>query len=193
MRLTRLPVIGDDDRLVVFELKSENPRGCGIDQPQANPLPASNRETIGNTAIDRHGVTDAARHASFHRVVEPSSDRAVLLEAEVAEHPDDVTVYGWRLKLLDDERSGEAAAYLFCAVRMWVVPIGSRVRRRKFVDKIATRLDRRLVDIRCPVHGVWDTDAMPMDRGVLGQAVLDRDPHSLALGHTEFRTGNHAV
>ena len=34
MRLDRLPVIGDDDRPVLLELKPENPRWRGIDQPQ---------------------------------------------------------------------------------------------------------------------------------------------------------------
>src|SRR5262249_40924011 len=128
MRFNRLSIIGDDDRLEAFELEPENPCGCGIDQPQANALAASDWETVGNAAVDGHGIADPPRHSPFHRVVETCGDRAVPLQPEVAEHPDDVTIDGWRLKLFDDERSSETTTHPLGAMSVWVVPIRSCVR-----------------------------------------------------------------
>ena len=93
MRLDRLPIEGHDERVMALELEPEDPCRRGIDEPQANTFAGPDRETIGNAAIDRDRVADPARHAHFHAVAKAARDRSVVIQAKVAEDPDDITIH----------------------------------------------------------------------------------------------------
>ena len=187
MRRDRLPVEGDHEWVMIPELEPENPRRRRVDQTEPETFAAAHGEAIGHAAIDRDRVADAPRHADFHRVVEAARDRAIRLDPPVAQHPHDVAVDRYRLRLFDDEGAHQAASDLLGAVRMRVVPIGARIGHREFVSEALLRLDRRLRHIRCAVHRVRNTQAMPMDRGVLRKPVLYHNPHMPALRQSDFR------
>ena len=82
MRRDRLPVEGDNERVMIPELEPEDACRRSVDQTQPNPLAGVNSEAIGDAAIDRNCVTDAPRHADFHRIVESACDRAIRLEGQ---------------------------------------------------------------------------------------------------------------
>ena len=78
-RLTRLAVIGDDDRLVALEPKPHDPREGCIDEAQPNPLLGLHGHRLGNSTIDRYGIAYATRHSRFHAVSKTRSDAPKLL------------------------------------------------------------------------------------------------------------------
>jgi hypothetical protein len=118
MRLDRLPVEGHDERVMALELEPEDSRRRGIDEPQANTFAGSDREMIGNTAIDRDRVADPARHAHFHAIAKAARDRSVVIQAKVAKDPDDIPIDRRGLGLLGDQCAHQAPPDLLGAVRM---------------------------------------------------------------------------
>ncbi len=190
MRRDRLPVEGDDERAMVLEFEPEDACRCSVDQTQPNPLAGPNPEPIGYAAIDRDRVADSARHADFHRVVEATRDGGVVLQAKVAEHPDDIAIDRQGLGLIDDQRAHQAPPDLLGAVRMRVVPVGAGIRHGELIDEALLRLDRWLGHVGRTVHRVRNTQAMPVDRGVLSQPVLDTDPQRVALAQPDLRPGH---
>ena len=81
MRVAGLSVIGDHDRLVPLEPKPDDPGERRVDDAQPDPLPGLHGYAVGNPAIDRDGVADAARHAGFHAVAEAGGDPSVRRRA----------------------------------------------------------------------------------------------------------------
>src|SRR5438477_580326 len=65
MRIGRLAVIGQNDRLMAFEAKGDNPGQGGIDNPKPPALASFRRYMIESAAIDCDRVADAAGHAGF--------------------------------------------------------------------------------------------------------------------------------
>ena len=64
---------------------------------------------------------------------------------------------------------------------MWVEPVRAGVGDHEPVRERISWRDRRLSEVRHPIHVVDDGQSMPMDRGRLGQCVLD--------GHFDKITG----
>jgi hypothetical protein len=149
-------------------------------------------KAVGNAAIDRHRVADASRHAHFHAVAKAAGDRSIVIQAKITEDPDDVAIDTGGLRLFDDQRAHQAAPYLLGAVRMRVVPVSAGIRDRKLVSEVLLRPDRRLRDIGRAVHRVRNPQAVPMDRGVLGEPIVDGDSQPIALAQSDFRAGDAA-
>src|SRR5215831_5987549 len=82
---------------------------------------------------------------------------------------------------------------LLGAMRMGVVPEGAGIRHGELVDEAVLRLDRRLGHIGRAVHRVRNAQAMPVDRGVLRQPVLDSDLQPFALAQSDLWPGNAAA
>ncbi len=97
------------------------------------------------------------------------------------------------LILFDDQRAVKAARDLFNRSVVGMVPIGARIRRDKIVVEGLTRLHGGLSQSCHPIHGVVDTDAVPMDRASLGQCVPERPLHSRTPSDPQFGAGHHAV
>ena len=76
---------------------------------------------------------------------------------------------------------------------MGVVHEGAGAACHKFIDKGFASRNRGLVEPAHPVHAVGQALAVPVDGGVLGQAVGDEDAHAVALDHFDGGPGALAV
>src|SRR5260221_1886525 len=193
MGFDRLPIKRNHERPMALELEPEDPRRRGIDETKTQPLATAHGEAIGHATVDRDGIPDPPRHAHFHRAVETAGDRCIVFEPPVAQHPDNVAVHRPRLGLFDNESAHQAAAALFGAMRMGVVPIRAGVRHGEFVIKASVGLDRWLCHAGCTIHRVWHAHAVPVDSGVFRQFVLDHYPQPVTLAQPNLGTGDLAV
>src|SRR5581483_3487238 len=64
---------------------------------------------------------------------------------------------------------------------------------REFVDKGLSGHNRRLVEPAHAAHAVWKKNAVPVNRGVLRQAVRNQEPHAVALDGFDGRARSLAV
>ena len=92
---------------------------------------------------------------------------------------------------LDDD--GSVHALLFLASRMAVVPVGARLPNLEAIGEGRAGLDAGEAHHRHAVHGVGQQHAVPMDRGVLVQAIGDVDGDVLALFPAQGWTRDLAV
>lgn len=74
-----------------------------------------------------------------------------------------------------------------------VVPEGAGIDRVKLVDECLARADRPLRQVRHAIHTVRQPDAVPVDGGLLVEAVLNENPQALALAHANLRAGDEAI
>ena len=193
MRIARLAVIGDHHRIVGLETKRNDPGECCIDDSDPDPLPALHRYTVGNPAIQSNGIADPAGHPGFHAVAKTRSDPAFLVETPILDEPQEIAVDSDPLTFFDDQCAGKSTPKLLQRIGVWVVPEGAGVGRRELVDEALAGPDRFLRETGDPIHGIRQTDAVPMDGGVLAQLVAHRNPHRLALADPQFRAGHRAV
>ena len=193
VRLDRLAVERDHGWPVVLELQPEDARVGGIDQAQAQALAGAHREGLRDAAVDRDRVADPAVVACVHEAAEVVADLGVGQQAPVVEHPGHVAVDLDRLALLDDQRPVEAAPDLLVAALVRVVPVGAGIGDVERVDEGLARCDRPLGQMRHAVHGVRHAQAVPVDGGLLGELVLDRDLDVLALAQPDLRARDRAV
>src|SRR5260370_509228 len=115
------------------------------------------------------------RRTGASRACARAGDLPVALQPPVHDRPDKLAVHLHGRALLDDQRTGHSPAELLQAVGMRVVPERAGIGRREFVDEFVARADRRLGDARDAVHADGQADAMPMNRCVLVQLVVDDD------------------
>ena len=86
-----------------------------------------------------------------------------------------------------------AHGHLGHLVGVGVVHEGAGPARREFVDKGLARPDRRLGEAGDAVHAVGQPLPVPVDAGVLGQPVGDKDAHPVTLHHLDGRARALAV
>jgi hypothetical protein len=186
MRLDRLPVDGDDDGRVFFEVQCEDARVGGIDQAKSDTFAGAHAKGLGYPAVDRDGIADAACVREVVEISKVGMNGRVLLQAPIVQHPNDLAIDARRLRLLDDQCAIESAADLPGAVRVRVIPEGACVGAVEFIDEGVSRSDRTLREMRDAIHCVGEPDAMTMHRRFLGQAVFDDKAQSLSLGECGF-------
>ena len=105
------------------------------------------------------------------------------------EHPERSRSTATGSALLDDQRARRARGRAARGCRRADDTRSARIGRRELVDKAFAGLDRRLGQARHAVHGVRQADAVPVNRGVLVQPVLDDDADRLALPQAQHGAG----
>src|SRR3546814_9174145 len=90
------------------------------------------------------------------------ADGGIIEQAPVAENPDDLAVHTDRLALFDDQRTVQAAADLLEAALVRVVPICASIRQVEGIGEGLARSDRLLRQVRDAVHGIRQSDAVPV-------------------------------
>ena len=111
-------------------------------------------------------------------------------DAEVAIDAADQGVAGTRMGHPEAHHPHRHLRHL---VGMGVIHEGTGPARDELVDKGLARLDVGLGQAADPVHAVRQSLAVPVDRGVLGQAVGDEDAQSIAFDHFDRRSRRLAV
>src|SRR5688572_18423705 len=132
--------------------------------------------------------------ARVHRAREIGPDLRVAIEPPVGEHPDEIALERRRIALLDDQRTGQAAAELLAVTEVRVIPVRTGIGQIELVKKAAavTR-DRRLGQAGDAVHRIGEPDAVPMDGRLDAEAVLYFQPQAFPLLETQLRSGHRAV
>jgi len=131
--------------------------------------------------------------ARIHEVAEILDDVCAAIQPPVAQHPHDVAVHGRRVALLDDERAVQTPPHLLGTAQMRVIPERAGIGDREFVQEApAVGADRRLGELRYPVHGVRNAHAVPVDSSVAGKEVLELDSQPLALLEPDLGAGHAA-
>ena len=100
---------------------------------------------------------------------------------------------GFRLARMDDEQSHHADRHLHHLVGVRVVHVGAVLLQRERVLVGFAWLDVRLGQATDAVHAGRQVDAMPVDRGVLGQPVGHVDAHAIAFEDLDRRARGAAV
>ena len=88
-----------------------------------------------------------------------------------------------RLARMRNPQTHHAHGHLRHLIGMRVVHEGARATGREFVHIGLASRNLLLVEAADPIHAVGQALAMPVDRGVLGQAVGHEDPHPIAFHH----------
>ena len=92
---------------------------------------------------------------------------------------------------MHEEEPDHAHRFLHRVVR--VVEERARLMEVELVDVRRARLNRVLLEVRDAIVHDRHLDAMEMQRGLLGQVVLDDEPHTVALRGLERWTGHPTV
>src|SRR3546814_3758332 len=87
---------------------------------------------------------------------------------------------------IDDH--GTIVALLFLQAGMAVIPIGAALPQRKFIDEGRARFDPRETDAWHPIHLKGNDQAVPVNRAVLIERVLDVEAHILSFARSEEHT-----
>ena len=145
-------------------------------------------------AVDeQHGAFAAEEVAEVAAAV-GRQQLAALVEPHVGQEHDEVVAEGLGVGgVLDDERAVETAADLRRGIRVRVIPIGPGVAQLELVAELAAALDRRLRDARRAVHLVRHAQAVPVNRGRLGQGVLEVDDDAVTELGANHRSRHRAV
>src|SRR3546814_3307691 len=167
---------------MAVELQPENARGRGVDHTQPHALPGSDREALANSPVYRDGVADPPGMAHVVTIAEIVADGGIIAQAPVAENPDDLAVHTDRLALFDDQRTVQAAADLLEAALVRVVPICASIRQVEGIGEGLARSDRLLRQVRDAVHGIRQSDAVPVHGCLLVETVFYE--HSRSEEHT---------
>ena len=115
-------------------------------------------------------------------VAELRVDLRLLREPPIVDEQNLVPVDGGpAIRFLHDQRPVEAARQLLPGPVVRVIPVGSGVGRREVVEELAALRHGRLGKLRHTVHGVIDSDAMPMHGGGLRQRVHEPARDALSL------------
>ena len=172
------------------ELETENARVGAVDEPQAKTLAAANRKGIGDLAVHRHRVADAAVVGHVVEVVEIVADLRIAEQSPVTDHPNEIAIDLDRSRLLDDQRPAEAPAHLYGAVLVRVVPVGAGIGYVELVGEGLAGRDGFLRQVGDAVHGIGHPDPVPVHRRLLRQPILDDGTDALALTHAYLGSGH---
>ena len=193
--LRRLAVDADHIGLEVVEADAGRAGVAEVREakPQARPrrrLDRVRRRLAGNG----EKVADPAARRRLERAAE-GRQRPVGIEAPVVEDDDVLAVDRRRGPFLDDEEPGEATLRRLGARARDAGPeeVGAGVGGREAAVEILPRRDRRLRQPADAVHGVRDAHAVPVQRQRRRRAVLEPDPHLLAMPHAQGRPRHGAV
>ena len=156
--------------------------------PHALPAPHDQRiDRRKHLRVERPQVE--VRH---HRGIGPIGARvhgpAVQQEGEIAL---DRRVRG--VARMDDEQPHHAGRQLHDLVGVRVVHVRAVLAQRELVGPGLAGLDVRLRQPADAVHPAGQQDAVPVDAGVLGQAVRHEDAHAVAFERLDRRTRRRAV
>src|SRR3546814_16206391 len=77
---------------MTFELETEDPGVCSVDEAETQALARAHGEGVGQAAVNRDGVADAPRHAGVHHAAEVPDDGAIRQEPPLIENPGNVSV-----------------------------------------------------------------------------------------------------
>src|SRR3546814_16664959 len=114
-------------------------------------------------------------------------------EAPVAEYPDGLAVDTVRLALFDDQRTVQGAADLLECALVRVVPICASIRQVEGIGEGLARSDRLLRQVRDAVHGIRQSDAVPVHGCLLVETVFYEHSQPVALAEADLRAGRGAV
>ncbi len=98
-----------------------------------------------------------------------------------------------RVARVHDEKAHHAHGHLHHLVGVRVVHEGAALGERELVDEGLARSDMRLGEPADTVHAVRQQHAVPVNRGVLGQAVGHEDANLVAFDRLDGRAGRLAV
>ena len=116
-----------------------------------------------------------------------------MQRAEVGQHDDVLTVVGDRVRAGRVHDQGPEVPHWLLQAGVAVIPVGPRLDDRKLVDEGLARPDARETQARHAVELEGHQQPVPVDRGVLVQAVGDGDLRRLALFETDQRAGRGPV
>ncbi|KAF1853461.1 hypothetical protein Lal_00013818 [Lupinus albus] len=141
-----------------------------------------------DSAVDgRHAAEGAGTRGAA--VGHEGAELSGLVQMPVLQQTDDIGIDLRRVRLLDDQNAGKAAAQQLHRVAVGMEEEGSGIGRGEFIDVALARLGRRLGQIGHAVFQVRQADAVPVDRGVLVQPVHQGGAQPLALAHADDRAG----
>ena len=114
-------------------------------------------------------------------VVEPAHDLPGPVEPPVVQRQHQIAVDLGRFGFLDDQRRGQPARDLLECVAVRMVPVGTGIGGHEVIGEGSAGWDRVLGHARHAVHGVVESQPMPVDRRRLRQVVdqLPYDPVAL--------------
>ena len=93
--------------------------------------------------------------------------------------------------VVDDHRGVQPAVELDPDVG--VKEVGARIRSGELVHELAAGLDRILGEAGDAVGGVGQSDAVPVNRGVCGELVVERESQEVTRGRSHQRAGKRTV
>ena len=151
--------------------------------------------TAGDNRIDRRehlGVEGPEVEFSHHRGIRPPGAR---MQRPVVQQQGVVAVDALRLGLprMNDEQPHHAYRHLHHLIGMRVVHVGAVLAQRELVDIGFAGLDVRLAQATHTIHARGQIDAVPVDGGVLGQAIGHQDAHPIAFVDFDRRPRRAAV
>src|SRR6185437_15418126 len=126
-------------------------------------------------------------------LLEIREDRHRIRIAPIREHDHVVAIVVVRLGLARNQNQGTGEPGLLLHAAMAVVPIGATLPDRKAIREGLAGGDAGEGKAGDPIHGIWQANAMPMDRGALAQYVSDSDGDGVPFGEPQDRAGDRAV
>ena len=184
-----LPVQSDDPALQPVQLQHEDARVGGVRQPQPEPLVTPNLAPPAARAVDRHPIAETPPVRAVAHGAEALVDLRLRREAPIVDEQEFVPIdLGPAVGVLDDQRSVKTSSQLLPSPIVGVVPIGPGVGRHEIVEEAPAGWHRRLRQFRHAVHGILDSDAMPVHGGRLRQLVDEPTPDALSLPDADDRT-----
>ena len=192
-RRQRLAVERDQPGRQALEAQAEDPGVGGIDQAQPQALAGPHGLTVGQPPVDRDRVADAAGVGHVAEIEKVLDDPRLPVQAPVVEQPDELAIHRRRVRFVHDQHPVQAAVDLLRRRQVRVVPVGAGIGRREPVVEALAGRHRPLGQPRHAVHRIGQADAVPMDRGGLGQGVVERGGQHAALRQPEQRPGYRAL
>src|SRR3546814_7254743 len=133
---------------MTFELETEDPGVCSVDEAETQALARAHGEGVGQAAVNRDGVADAPRPAGFHHAAEVPADGGICQEPPIIENLGNFAVDNDRYGLFDDPRTLETAADLLYAAMVRGVPEGAGIRTLELIMEGFARRERLLRPMR---------------------------------------------
>src|SRR3546814_14442029 len=105
---------------MTFELETEDPGVCSVDDAETQALARAHGEGVGQAAVNRDGVADAPRHAGVHHAAEVPADGGICQEPPIIENPGPVAVDSDPPSLFAEigraSRRQRGCPYVYCSV-----------------------------------------------------------------------------
>ena len=159
-----------------------------VHEAKSNPRPWANAPAHRCVSVDRHLPTPSTIVREVMTGHEPRVDATIWPQSPVVEHPHLIVVIRQGLDIVHDEHAIQPALDLLGATDVWMEPEGPGVLGDESVRELAAWRDWVLRDTGHTIHGVGDSDTMPVNGRGLWEVVLQAYHDLFSQAHPKDRS-----